>query len=299
MRNKIKAHGAIFIANVLYGVNYVAVKQILPEYATWQALAFLRGFGALILLLAISPVFKHEKIAKKDIGKIAIAGVLGVAINQSLLVWGISLSSPINASIIMTLNPLFVMIFSALYLKFSITKHKVLGIIIGGVGAVILILSARNAQFDGTHTVGDIIILCNAILYGAYLVITKPLMKKYDSFTVLKYTFLFGCFPVVFYGAEPTFQINFAEMPMYVYAAIAFVVIGATFLTYLLNIVGLKYVNPTTVSVYIYLQPIVAGIISISIGEDAFSWYKLFSMLLVFIGVYLVTLSNKHEPQKR
>lgn len=298
MRNKIKAHGAIFIANVLYGVNYVAVKQILPEYATWQALAFLRGFGALILLLAISPVFKHEKIAKKDIGKIAIAGVLGVAINQSLLVWGISLSSPINASIIMTLNPLFVMIFSALYLKFSITKHKVLGIIIGGVGAVILILSARNAQFDGTHTVGDIIILCNAILYGAYLVITKPLMKKYDSFTVLKYTFLFGCFPVVFYGAEPTFQINFAEMPMYVYAAIAFVVIGATFLTYLLNIVGLKYVNPTTVSVYIYLQPIVAGIISISIGEDAFSWYKLFSMLLVFIGVYLVTLSNKHESQK-
>ncbi len=298
MRNKIKAHGAIFIANVLYGVNYVAVKQILPEYATWQALAFLRGFGALILLLAISPVFKHEKIAKKDIGKIAVAGVLGVAINQSLLVWGISLSSPINASIIMTLNPLFVMIFSALYLKFSITKHKVLGIIIGGVGAVILILSARNAQFDGTHTVGDIIILCNAILYGAYLVITKPLMKKYDSFTVLKYTFLFGCFPVVFYGAEPTFQINFAEMPMYVYAAIAFVVIGATFLTYLLNIVGLKYVNPTTVSVYIYLQPIVAGIISISIGEDAFSWYKLFSMLLVFIGVYLVTLSNKHESQK-
>lgn len=299
MRNKIKAHGAIFIANVLYGVNYVAVKQILPEYATWQALAFLRGFGALILLLAISPVFKHEKIAKKDIGKIIIAGVLGVAINQSLLVWGISLSSPINASIIMTLNPLFVMIFSALYLKFSITKHKVLGIVIGGVGAVILILSAHNAQFDGAHTVGDLIILCNAILYGAYLVVTKPLMKKYDSFTVLKYTFLFGCFPVVFYGAEPTLHINFAEMPMYVYAAIAFVIVGATFLTYLLNIVGLKYVNPTTVSVYIYLQPIVAGIISISIGEDAFSWHKLFSMLLIFIGVYLVTLSNKHEPQKR
>jgi len=298
MRNQVKAHFAIFSANVLYGVNYVAVKQILPEYATWQALAMLRGLGALILLWTISFFLQHEKIPKKDIWKIAIAGFLGVTVNQSLLVWGISLSSPINASIIMTLNPLFVMILSALFLKFPITKLKILGIIIGGTGAIILILSANNAQFTGTHSLGDLIILSNAVMYGLYLVWTKPLMKKYGSFTVLKYMFLFGCIPVLTYGAEPVFQINFAEMPAYVYGAIAFVVIGATFFTYMLNIIGLKHVNPTTVSIYIYLQPIVASIIAISIGNDTFSWYKLISMLLVFTGVYLVTLTNKEEVRK-
>ena len=297
MRNQIKAHLAILTANVMYGINYIAVKQVLPEHASWQGLALLRATGALLLFWIISLFLKHEKIPRKELWKICIAGLLGVTINQSLLVWGIEKSSPVNASIIMTLNPLFVMILSAIILKFPITKLKVLGTVIGGSGALLLILSASHSEYTGTHTIGDFIILTNAVMYGLYLVWTKPLMKKYGAFTVLKYMFLFGSIPVFFYGSGPALDIQFSELSLLVYGSILFVVVGATFITYMCNIIGLKYVNPTTVSIYIYLQPIIATVIAILIGQDTFSWHKIVSMILVFAGVYLVTLTNKEPKQ--
>ncbi|MFO7869062.1 MAG: DMT family transporter [Bacteroidales bacterium] len=297
MRTKLYANIAILFANLLYGVNFIIVKQVLPEYATWQALALMRGVGALLLMWLVSLFFKSDKLEKKDVWKIAIAGFLGVTVNQSLLVWGIELSSPVNASIIMTLNPLFVMVLSALILKYPITKVKILGILFGGVGAVMLIVSTQYNKLTGAHISGDLIILSNAIMYGLYLVWTKPLMKKYGSFTVLKYMFVFGVVPVMMYGGNDVLQIDFASMPVSIYAAIGFVIVGATFLTYMLNIIGLKYVNPTTVSIYIYIQPIVAAIISISIGEDNFSWLKLISMIMVFVGVYLVTQTNNEHAK--
>lgn len=297
MSNKFKAHAAILTANVIYGVNFIAVKQIIPEHLSWQALALFRAFGALLLLWIASLFMKQEKLERKDVWKLAIAGILGVTINQSLLVWGIQLSSPVNASIIMTLNPLFVMILSAIILKFPITPFKFLGILLGGSGAAILILTSNHGNFSFAKSIGDLIILLNAIMYALYLVWTKPLMKKYGSFTVMKYTFLFGSFPVLSYGLYPALHIDFSTLPFIVYCAIAFVVIGATFLTYMFNIIGLKYVNPTTVSIYIYLQPIIATIIAIIIGNDSFSWYKIGSMILVFVGVYLVNLSNTESKQ--
>ena len=141
MSNKIKANLALLVANIIYGINFIAVKQILPTYSSWQALAVFRAFGALILLWIASIFFKTEKLEKKDIWKLVIAGLLGVTINQSLLVWGIQLSSPVNASIIMTLNPLFVMILAAIILKLPITPFKFFGTIIAGSGAAILIIS--------------------------------------------------------------------------------------------------------------------------------------------------------------
>jgi drug/metabolite transporter (DMT)-like permease len=294
MSNRLKAHLAILTANIIYGVNFIAVKQILPAHSSWQGLAVLRAFGALLLIWIASIFIKSEKIEKKDIWKLFIGGILGVTINQSLLVWGIQLSSPVNASIIMTLNPLFVMILAAIILKFPITPLKTLGILLGGTGAAILIITSNHGNFTFAHSIGDLLILINAIMYALYLVWTKPLMKKYGSFTVMKYTFLFGSFPVLIYGLKPALQIDFAHMPLYAYGAITFVVVGATFLTYMFNIIGLKHVNPTTVSIYIYLQPIIATIIAIIIGHDTFSWCKIISMIFVFVGVYLVTLSNKN-----
>ncbi|MDA3883054.1 MAG: DMT family transporter [Bacteroidales bacterium] len=293
MRTKLYANLAILGANLLYGVNYIAVKEILPEHASWQALALLRGVGALVLFSLGSFFINTDTIERKDMWKLAIAGFLGVTVNQSLLVWGIELSSPVNASIIMTLNPLFVMIMSAIVLQYPITRQKIAGIILGGLGAVMLIVTSRYNEFTGAHIAGDLIILSNAIMYGLYLVWTKPLMKKYGSFTVLKYMFMFGVVPVFFYGGPGVLQIDIASLSPVVIGAFVFVIVGATFLTYMLNIIGLKHVNPTTVSIYIYIQPIVATIISVFLGQDFFSWYKVLSMVLVFVGVYLVTQTNK------
>lgn len=292
MSNTIKAHMALLFANVIYGVNFIAVKQIIPEYMSWQVLALLRGFGALALLLSAAFFIKHEAVEKRDMWRLAVGGLLGVTINQSLLVWGLELTSPVNAAIIMTSNPLFVMVFAALLLKFPITPFKVLGVLVGASGALLLIFTAHS-NFSIEHSLGDIIILSNAVLYALYLVWIKPLMKKYSSFTIMKYTFLFGAFPVLLYGLQPAMQVDFASLPSVVYGAIAFVVVGATFLTYFLKIIGLQYVNPTTVSIYIYIQPLIATIFAISMGNDSFSWYKLIAMVLVFVGVYLVTLSNR------
>lgn len=291
----IRAHIALLAANIIYGINFIAVKQIIPNYLSWQALALFRAFGALALLWIASFFILREKLERKDIWKLIIAGILGVTINQSLLVWGIELSSPVNASIIMTLNPLFVMILAAIILKYPITPFKFLGILIGGSGAAILIMSSNKGIFSFAHSVGDLLILLNAVMYALYLVWTKPLMKKYGSFTVMNYTFLFGSIPVLTYGLEPASNVDYSALPLIVYGAITFVVVGATFLTYMFNIIGLKHVNPTTVSIYIYLQPIIATIIAIIMDSSAFSWFKLASMILVFIGVYLVNLSNKES----
>ncbi|HOS85087.1 MAG TPA: DMT family transporter [Bacteroidales bacterium] len=294
MNSKLRAHIALLAANIIYGVNFIAVQQIIPTHMSWQSLALLRGFGALALLLAAALFIKHESIDKKDWWRLIIAGLLGVTINQSLLVWGLELTSSVNAAIIMTSNPLFVMIFSALLLKFPITPIKALGVLVGASGALLLILTSHNT-FSFTHSLGDIIIVSNAILYALYLVWIKPLMTKYSSFTVMKFTFLFGAFPVLLYGLKPTLEVSFSEIPLYVYGAILFVVVGATFLTYFFKIIGLQHVNPTTVSIYIYIQPIIASIIAIYMGNDSFSIYKILAMILVFAGVYIVTISNKEK----
>ncbi len=290
MGNKLKAHLAILAANIIYGVNYIAVGTANLGTNSWKSIALFRAAGALILLWIASAFIKSPKIKKKDIWKFIIAGLTGVTICQSLLIVGIQNSSPINASVIMMLNPLFVMILAAIMLRFPITKIKALGTIVGSSGAIFLILSSANSAYSSNVLFGDLITLTNAVIYGFYLVWTKPLIRKYGAITVMKYTFLFGCIPVIGFGLKPTMEINYSEISIMAYAALTFIVIGATFLTYLLNVVGLRYINPTTVSAYVYLQPIIASVIAVFIGEDTFSWHKLVSILLVFVGVYLVSI---------
>ncbi|MDR0941274.1 MAG: DMT family transporter, partial [Bacteroidales bacterium] len=292
--SKIKAHTALIVVNVIYGVNFIAVKEIIPEYFEWQSMTLFRAFGALVLFFIAGFFIKRQKIERADMWKFVVGGLLGVTVSQSLLIWGLQYTSSMNASIIMTMNPLFVMIFAALILRFPITKVKLSGIVVGGIGACILIFTSANSEHVALQSIslGDAIILANAVLYGLYLVWTKPLMEKYDALTVMFFCFLFGAIPVLLYGLEPTLAVDFRAIPAVTYVAIAFVVVCATFITYVLNAVSLKYVNPTTVSIYVYLQPVVATLLSIDMHGDQLSWHKIVSMLLVFAGVYLVNMSN-------
>lgn len=292
---KFKAHIALIAVNVIYGVNYIAVKEIIPAHFQWQSMALFRGFGALLLFALAGFFIKRQKIERADIWKFIVGGLLGVTVSQSLLMWGLQYTSAMNASIIMTMNPLFVMLFAALILRFPMTKFKILGIFIGGIGACILIFTSKSPGYGEMQTIslGDAIIFANAVLYGLYLVWTKPLMAKYDALTVMFYCFVFGAIPVLLYGLEPTLAVDFSTIPVITYIAIAFVVVCATFITYVFNASSLKYVNPTTVSIYVYIQPVVATLLSISMHGDQFLWQKIISMLFVFAGVYLVNMSNK------
>lgn len=293
MTNKTKAHLAILSANLLYGINYFAVKQVVPHGMHPYALSVFRACGALLLLSIAGFFFKKQKIERGDFWKLAIAGLLGVSINQTLLVTGLNYASSINASVIMTSNPMFVMLISALVLRQSITWLKVLGIAIGAVGTITIIATSGHVSFHSDYFLGDTIILVNAVMYALYLVWVTPLMKKYDSFTVMYWMFVFGSVFVSIFGFSWVKDVNFAQLTPQIWLALFFVIVGATFLTYLLNIYGLQHVSPTTVSIYIYIQPLLASLLTLFLAGESIGVVKIISMCLVFVGVYLVSKSPK------
>lgn len=293
MKQYLKAHLAVLAANIIYGVNFFVVKQVSPQFLHPYALSVIRATGGLFFLGLMYFFYPIKKIERGDFWKFVFNGLLGITINQTLLITGVSKTSSINASIIMMTNPLFVMLFASFLLKFPITITKIGGILIGFLGAMLIILSSGSLSISSQNLTGDIIILSNAILYGLYLVMVKPLMKKYDATTVMFWTFLFGTFFMFIWGVDELFSSDFTMIPYYIWLFIGFIVFFATFLTYFFNVYGLKFVNPSTVAVYINIQPIISSVMAVWITGEPFSWINVISMVLVFVGVYLVSKTNK------
>ena len=285
-----RAHLGLLLANLIYGVNYIIAKGIMPDYAGAFGLAALRVIGAVILFWMFSYFSGTEKIEKKDFKRLMLGGLFGVVINQLLFLKGLSLSTPISSAIIMTSNPLMVLIFAAILLREPITIIKIAGIIIGGGGALFLILSTGNISAISMEFKGNLMMFGNATSYALYLVLIKPLMKKYKPITVIKWVFLFGSFFVIPIGFSEMREISFSNMPVGIYLSIGYVIVGTTFFAYLLNITGLKTLKPSTVSVYIYSQPVIATLMSVILGRDSITLTGIISALLVFIGVYLVSV---------
>ena len=300
MKNNIlKAHAALLGANLIYGANYIIAKGVMPNKIGPSAFIFLRIVGAGILFWVIKSFIK-EKINKKDIPLMILCGLLGVAANQLLFFHGLNLTSPIDASIIITAIPIVVLIFSAIILKEKITSNKITGILIGAIGAILLVWYGNKVE--GTSSLfGNLLIFLNACSYGLYLVLVKPLMKKYNSLTVISWVFLFGFIFMLPFGIPDILQTNFNTFTSATYATIAFVVIGTTFLAYLFNIYALNYVAPSVNGSYVYLQPAISFIM-VSVYAYAFNQteyaqdinlIKIVSCILVIFGVYLISKKPK------
>lgn len=294
--SNIKPHLALLGANIIYGLNYTIAKDVMPEYISPFGFIFCRVIGALSLFWLIY-AFTYEKVAKKDLLLLAICGFFGVAANQLMFFYGLNLTSPINAGIIMTSNPIFVLIASAIILKNKITVLKVSGISLGIIGALLLLLFKTDFSFGSETITGDIFIFLNALSYGTYLVIAVPLMKKYKPLTVITWVFTFGAIFVFPFGVEQFTQIEWSTFSSTIWWEFTFVIIGTTFLAYLLNIYGLKNLNPATVSTYIYLQPLLAATFAIWSGKDRLDWIKIIAALLIFSGVYLVSKRKALKTQ--
>lgn len=290
MTKRLKAHSAILGANLIYGVNYTIAKGIMPDYVGAFGLTLMRVTGALLLFWAISFFLGTEKIDRKDFPRLILSGLFGVAINQMLFLKGLSFTTPINSSIIMTINPVLVLVIASIVLKERITWLKVIGIWAGGTGAGFLILNSGAISFQSETFLGNLMMFLNATSYAVYLVIVKPLMLKYKPITVIKWVFLFGWVVVTPIGFNEFTQINWSEMPTGIILSVVYVIIATTFFAYLLNISGLKYLKSSTVSVYIYSQPVIASIVAVILAKDELTWVKVVSTILVFIGVYLVSL---------
>lgn len=272
----------------------------MPKYLSPNVFILLRVAGATLLFWIIKLLFVKEKVERKDVLRLAVCAIFGVAANQLFFFNGLNLSSSINAGIIMTINPILVVILSFLILKEKITWQKSVGILIGATGAILLTLTAGTGS--GDSLLGDLFLFINAASYALYLVLVKPLMKKYKPFTVITYIFSFGLIYVLLY--PPTLmdlvETNFAQIPFDVVLKILYVIIGVTFLAYLLTVYGLQFLSPSVSSSYIYLQPVLVMIFTFLFGmwglsedyTDTVTWEKVGYMLVIFTGVFLTSSAS-------
>ncbi|HET6225215.1 MAG TPA: DMT family transporter [Bacteroidia bacterium] len=298
MKNKVlQAHIAILLANIIYGANYSIAKEVMPLYIKPFAFVLLRIGGALIMFLMVSTFIIKEKVDKKDLPRIALLGVCGVAINQLMFLKGLSLTTPINASIIMISNPIAVLLFAAIALKERMSINKIAGIALGIAGALLLLLFNKTFSFGSETITGDMMVLINSLSWACYVVLAKPLMKKYNTFTVVKWVFIFGFIYVFPFGYSEIKEVEWQTIPPMGWACISFVVIATTFLAYIFNTFALKALSPSVVSIYIYLQPFIATLIAVIFGKDELDARKIISALMIISGVYLVSLQKKQEPQ--
>ena len=295
MKKIILAHIALIFANLIYAINFTLAKDVMPEYIMPSGFILLRVSSAVILFSIVYFLFIRERIKKKDLVKLAVCGLFGVAVNQLFFFEGLNLTSPINASIIMTTNPIIVLVISFIVLKDKITGYKLFGVLLGIFGAWNLILNFNNMSFSSGSGLGDIFVLINATSYGLYLVLVKPLMSKYNPITILFIIFSFGLIFVFPFGYNELSLVDWTEIPNNIWFEIGFVVLFTTFFAYLLNAFALKNVSPNTVSIYIYLQPVLASFFAIYWGADELKEDKIIAALFIFAGVYLVS----KESEKR
>ena len=299
MNKTLFAHLALLGANLIYAINYSFAKDVMPDFIMPSGFILLRVIGALLLFALSYFLFVKEKVERKDIFRLAICGVFGVAINQLLFFEGLNLTTPINAAIVMTTNPILVIFLSFLIIKEPITFNKSAGILLGLVGASILILKGGSIDFSSNYQIGNLFVFINAVSYGLYLVIVKPMMEKYNPITVMFYVFGFGLLYVIPFGFINLADVKWAIIPSNIYWEIAFVVVCTTFIAYFLNSSALKQLSPTTVSIYIYLQPILATLFAIFWGSDSLDGQKIIPAILIFLGVYLVSVRSLKDRKEK
>ncbi len=277
---------------VIYAAGFTIIKEVTPLHIAPAGFVALRVLGATPLLW-LTGIFIREKVDRKDLSKIALLSICGVVINQSLFIRGMSLTSPINGAIIMITTPLLVLILGNIILKEKITWQRFTGILIGLGGAALLILSSTVSNTKSDSPIGDFYIFINALSWGTFLVLVKPLMKKYHTVTILKWTFLFSIFILVPLGFMDVKVIDWNSFDGKIIFNILFVIVGVTFIAYLMNVYALKALSPTVVSAYIYLQPVMAAAIALYLGKDELSWQKVVSAILIFAGVLLASQNKK------
>ncbi len=288
---------AALLATTIYGINHTVAKGAMPNYVGPYGFIMLRLGGASILFWAISFLGPKQRIEKKDWLRILACSLLGMAINMLAFFKGLQLSTPINSSVLVTITPIIVVILSAFFIKEKITLNKGLGIFLGFVGALGLILFGAEIRQDAPNIpLGNILFVVNATVYGSYLILVKKLIAKYHPLTLMKWLFTIG-FVIAFPVTYPEFsEIQWTTLPQWVYAVIAFVVIGTTFLTYLFNVFALTQLRASTVGAFVYLQPLIGIVFALFSGKDQLTPIKILATVLVLLGVYLASRKPKANP---
>ncbi len=286
-----------FLAALIYGVSFTVAKEVMPLYVQPFGFILLRVLGATLLFWSVGIFLKKEKIEVKDYPRLFLAAVFGIALNQLSFFKGLSMTTPINASVIMVCSPIIVLIFSSFLLNEKATKKKLLGIFIGLFGAVILIVFGKDTGLATNASLGNLFVFVNASSYALYLILIKNLTKKYHAITLAKWLYLIGLIMVVPFGFSELSMVEWNSMPMPILLRIGFIIVFTSFLTYMFNLFAIKELKPTTLSIFIYLQPVIASSYALMVGSDSLNFIKIAATVLIFIGVYLVTRKSKEASK--
>ncbi len=294
-KENLTAHLAVLGANIIFGLNYVIAKGIMPHWMEPRAIIFLRVTGATAAFWLVEMLTEREKVAHRDLKRMFVAAFFGVALNQIMFFEGLNLTTPINASIIMVGTPILVLVMSRFVIGDKISGRKLMGIILGFSGAAFLILRNGHLTLSSNTTLGNLLVLINAASYGLFLVMVKPLMSKYKPLTVMKWVFTFGLIFVIPVSIGEVVRTNFSVIPLNIWFSIMYVVIFTTIFAYFLNNYSLQRISPSANSSYIYLQPILATLVAIFADKDKLTMTEVIASLLIFTGVYFV---NKKRVAK-
>lgn len=294
-----KGHSAMLTANVMWGLMSPLAKIVMAGgVITPLVLTDLRIFGAMVLFWIVSFFQKPEHVHHKDMALLLGASLLAIVFNQGCFIFGVGLTSPADASIITTSMPLWAMVLAAFFLKEPITGKKVLGIALGASGALLLIMGSRsNASTanGGNPILGDILVLTAQLSYALYIVLFKNFVQRYSLVTIMKWMFTYAFIFALPFSYNNLIATDWSALQLPSIGSIAFIVVCATFLSYMLILVGQKNLRPTVAGMYNYVQPVVASIVSICLGMDAFNLTKGVAVVLIFGGVYLVTVSKSRK----
>lgn len=284
--------GATFVA-LIYGATFTIAKDVMPTYVQPFGLILIRVLGACTLFWIVSIFLTKEKVEKKDFPRIMAAAFFGVAFNQLTFFKGLSYTSPISGAVLMITAPILVLILSSILLKERLEIKKIFGILIGLTGTSILILYGKSIENTPNANWGNFLVFVNASSYAVYLILVKPIAAKYSPLTFIKWIYTFGLLYVLPFGFSEFSVITWNQIPTTIYFEMGYLVVFTTFLAYLINLSAIRILKPTTLSVFIYLQPFFASIIAIGLGKDQLNEIKIISALLIFSGVYLVTKKPK------
>ncbi|MDW5289104.1 DMT family transporter [Formosa sp. PL04] len=284
----------LFLVQVFYGLNYGFANDVIDGgYIKPAGFILLRLLGATTLFWIIGIFIPKEKIQKQDYLTFIAAAFFGMFLNMLSFFKGLEFTTPIHASVISTITPIVVLVLSSIYLKEKITSLKILGIILGFSGAIILSIYGKAIHSGDNIVLGNSLIILNATAFSIYLIIAKKLTAKYHPLTIIKWLFLLGLIMTTPFGIQEFREVQWHTFSSYNIFSAFFVVVFATFGTYLLNVIALKQVKASTASIFVYLQPMVAAIFALIIGSDTINSVKIIAAILIFAGVYLVTKPSK------
>ena len=294
MNNKIKGHSAILIANTIFGLGIPVTKYLLDSWVTPMTYMASRCIGAAAIFWLISFFMPKEHIRRKDLVIIILGGLTGVVISQTLTAWPLNYTSPVYYSLIATLTPIFVMVLAAPLLKEKISATKIFGIILGITGAMLMVVCKWQSSTGSNDLLGIALALLSLLTWVVYLVITRKVSTKYSPVTQMKWVFLVSAIAILpfswhEFAGTPLYGNTFDTGAMPGMAAMLFIIVLATVMGYFLIPFAMKYLHATTVSIYTNLQPVIASLVAIYVGQDILTWDKPAAALLVLISAYIVT----------